>query len=219
MGAEAINQELKDLLKDKVAYEPNADDEDLIDCIYYDKDLDYTLIATSDSRRGALHEVIYKARTDQRFDLERFLANARVANDPANNSALSAEVCDDLLLPAGTDDAVCIDAEIIAERLPEGSFCVRVNNDSFDERQFEYYVGEDVDPAGFVEIMLVANSPEGAYCVQGEIVFVDLRESHPDFIYTGETEVKLSSDVSLIKPGDSISAIGAQARALPGVRP
>lgn len=66
---------IRELIKGKVDYKENPDENDLIDCIYYDADQDYTIIGTNDYHEGALNETIYKMRTDQRFDLDRFLNN------------------------------------------------------------------------------------------------------------------------------------------------
>jgi hypothetical protein len=64
---------VRELIKDKVDYESNLKYKDLIDCFFYDEDQDYTFIGTSDSNEGALHEVLYKIRRDNRYDIDRFL--------------------------------------------------------------------------------------------------------------------------------------------------
>lgn len=99
-----------------------------------------------------------------------------------------------------TGEWIVEDAELLKNHLPEGSFVVRVADDSFDDDIFECYAGEDADKKGWTELLVVDGSPAGAYVVQGLVVFVKKEGLYGEIetVTTNDTAVKTAEDVRLL---------------------
>jgi len=142
-------------------------------------------------------------RIDDKTNTQVFINNSWYANSLVKlqdeNTSLS-EVCIE-------PDMDFIEGEILKNYLPEGSFAVLVHPDSFDENIFETYLeyeGLDLDEADkkeWLEVLLVDNSPAGAYVIQGQVLFAN--KVTEQVILTNDTAVKQSEDVSLIGEGKS----------------
>lgn len=69
-------------------------------------------------------------------------------------------------------------------------------------------VGETADHSDFIEILVMSSKPNDGHFVTGELVFVDLGQTEPDFFHTEELITKFSNEVSFLREGDKLLSVG-----------